>query len=131
MKKKLIIACSMVAVLLLAGGLYVWYQYSQFQKVEIITVDPLLTIYKGGGNSIVLTTKDGTKALVVDSKMGSAARVLRNDVRAADITIVNTHDHSDHAGGNGSSESDGHSRCVRERNSGTRTRAGPHIPAAP
>lgn len=100
MKKKLIIAGSIVAGLLLAVVLYVWYQYSQFQKVEIIRVDPLLTIYKGGGNSIALTTKDGAAALIVDTKMGGAAGVQRNDIRADTITIVNTHDHSDHAGGN-------------------------------
>ena len=76
MKKKLIIAGSIVAGLLIAGGVYVWYQYSQFQKVEIIRVDPLLTIYEGGGNSIVLTSKDGSKALIVDTKMGSAAEIL-------------------------------------------------------
>jgi glyoxylase-like metal-dependent hydrolase (beta-lactamase superfamily II) len=100
MKKKLIIAGSIVAGLLLAAGAFVWYQYSQFQKVEIIKVDPLLTVYKGGGNSIVLTTKDGTTALIVDTKMGSAAEVLRKAVTAEHITIVNTHDHSDHTGGN-------------------------------
>ncbi|HOD13639.1 MAG TPA: MBL fold metallo-hydrolase [Spirochaetota bacterium] len=100
MKKKLIIAGSIVAGLLLAGVLYVWYQYSQFQKVEIIRVDPLLTVYKGGGNSIALTTKDGATALIVDTKMGGAAEVQRNDIKADTITIVNTHDHSDHAGGN-------------------------------
>jgi glyoxylase-like metal-dependent hydrolase (beta-lactamase superfamily II) len=100
MKKKLIIACSIIAALLLAGGGYVWYQYQQFLKVTIIRVDPLLTIYEGAGNSIVLTTKDGSKALIVDTKLKSAAELLRNDVKAADITIVNTHDHSDHTGGN-------------------------------
>ncbi len=100
MKKKLIIAGSIVAGLLFAGGLYVWCQYSQFQKVEIIKADPLLTIYKGGGNSIVLTAKDGKTAFVVDTKMGSAAEILRNGVRAESVTIVNTHAHSDHTGGN-------------------------------
>lgn len=100
MKKKLIIAGSIIAGLLLTGGSYVWYQYSQFQKVEIIRVDPLLAIYKGGGNSIVLTAKDGKTALVVDTKMGSAAEILRNDVKAESVTIVNTHAHSDHTGGN-------------------------------
>lgn len=100
MKKKLIIACSIIAVLLIAGGAYVWYQYQQFLKVEIIRVDPYLTIYKGCGNSIVLTSKDGSKALIVDTKMKSAAELLRNSVTATDITIVNTHDHSDHTGGN-------------------------------
>lgn len=101
MKKKLIIAGSIAAGLLLAFALYAWYQYRQFQKVEIIRVDPLLTIYKGGGNSIVLTTADGSKALIVDTKSGSAADLMRGEVKAAGVTIINTHDHFDHAGGNG------------------------------
>jgi glyoxylase-like metal-dependent hydrolase (beta-lactamase superfamily II) len=100
MKKKIIIACAVVAVLLVAGGGYVLYQFQQFLKVEVIKVDPFLTIYKGAGNSIVLTTKDGKRALIVDTKLRSAAELLRSSVTATDITIVNTHDHSDHTGGN-------------------------------
>jgi cyclase len=60
-----------------------------------------LTVYLGGGgNSIVLTSEDGSQALVVDTKMRSAAKKLRDEVKAAEITIVNTHAHYDHTGGN-------------------------------
>jgi cyclase len=69
-------------------------------KVETIQYDPQLTIYLGGGNSVVLTSEDGSAALVVDTKMRGAAEVLREKVKAKDITIVNTHDHFDHVGGN-------------------------------
>jgi glyoxylase-like metal-dependent hydrolase (beta-lactamase superfamily II) len=100
MKKKLIIILSIVAALLVAAGGFVWYQYRQFIKVDVVKVDPQLTIYEGAGNSIVLTSEDGSRALVVDTKMGSAAELLRNEVKAKNITVVNTHDHSDHTGGN-------------------------------
>jgi cyclase len=60
-----------------------------------------LTIYiGGGGNSIVLTSEDGTKALIVDTKMGGAAKDLMKSVKAGEIIIVNTHSHSDHTSGN-------------------------------
>jgi glyoxylase-like metal-dependent hydrolase (beta-lactamase superfamily II) len=49
----------------------------------------------------VLTSDDGTQALVVDTKMDVAARTLAASVKARDITIVNTHFHRDHVGGNG------------------------------
>ena len=67
-----------------------WYQYQQFLKVEIIRVDPYLTIYKGCGNSIVLTSKDGSKALIVDTKMKSAAELLRKQRHC------NRHHHRQH-----------------------------------
>lgn len=100
MKKKLLVILSIVAALVVLIGGFAWYQYRQFMKVEIIRVDPLCTVYQGAGNSVVLTSKDGATALVVDTKMGSAADLLRKNVTARTIIIVNTHSHSDHTGGN-------------------------------
>jgi len=75
--------------------------YGSFMKVETVQYDPQLRIYLGGGgNSIALFSEDGSKALIVDTKMGAAAKMLHDDVRAGDITIVNTHFHKDHIGGN-------------------------------
>ena len=72
-------------------------------KVETIQYDPQLTIYLGGGgNSVVLTSEDGSAAFIVDTKMRGAAEMLRDKIKAKDITIVNTHDHFDHVGGNSS-----------------------------
>jgi glyoxylase-like metal-dependent hydrolase (beta-lactamase superfamily II) len=101
MKKVLIIVGLLIVVFIVAGGFYSWKIYQQFGKVETVQIDPQLTAYLGGGgNSIVLTSEDGSKALVVDTKMGKAAKKLRETVKAADITIVNTHAHFDHTGGN-------------------------------
>jgi glyoxylase-like metal-dependent hydrolase (beta-lactamase superfamily II) len=100
MKKVLQIVGLLIVVAIAAGGIYLWQSYQSFMKVETIQYDPQLTIYLGGGNSVVLTSEDGSAALVVDTKMRGAAETLREKVNAEDIIIVNTHDHFDHVGGN-------------------------------
>lgn len=100
MKKILLILGLIILIVFVAGGLYFWNFYKSFTKVEIIAYDPQLTIYLGCGNSIVLTSEDGSSALVVDTKMRGASELLRNQVKSENITIVNTHDHFDHVGGN-------------------------------
>jgi glyoxylase-like metal-dependent hydrolase (beta-lactamase superfamily II) len=101
MKKLLLIICLFIVTCLTVGVFYYGKINKQFGKVETVRLDPQLTVYLGGGgNSIVLTSEDNSKALVVDTKMGKAAKILRETVKAADITIVNTHAHFDHTGGN-------------------------------
>jgi glyoxylase-like metal-dependent hydrolase (beta-lactamase superfamily II) len=101
MKKVLLIVSLLIVIIIAVGGFYFWKIYQQFGIVETIQLDPQLTVYLGGGgNSIVLTSEDGSKALVVDTKMRSAAKKLRDTVKAADIVIINTHAHFDHTGGN-------------------------------
>ena len=100
MKKVLKVAGLLIIVAIAAGGIYLWQSYQSFMKVDTIQYDPQLTIYLGGGNSVVLTSEDGSAALVVDTKMRGAAETLREKVNAEDIIIVNTHDHFDHVGGN-------------------------------
>jgi glyoxylase-like metal-dependent hydrolase (beta-lactamase superfamily II) len=102
MKKVLQIFGLLIVVAIAAGGIYVWQSYQGFMKVETIQYDPQLTIYLGGGNSVVLTSEDVSAAIVVDTKMRGAAEILRDKVKVKtkDITIVNTHDHFDHVGGN-------------------------------
>lgn len=100
MKKVLLIVGLTILVVITAGGIYFWKAYQDFMTVETVSHDPQLTIYIGGGNSIVLTSEDGASALIVDTKMRGAAQILKNQVKAKDITIVNTHDHFDHVGGN-------------------------------
>jgi cyclase len=102
MKKVLIIiAVSMIfifGVVMLLG----WHGYRAAMQAKSSKYDDnLLILEGGGGNSIVLTSEDGTQALVVDTKMGGASKQLAAVVKAKDITIVNTHLHSDHVGGNG------------------------------
>jgi len=100
MKKILLIVGLIFAIIVAAGGVYLYRGYQKFMTVETIVLDPQLTLYLGGGNSIVLTSEDGLSALVVDTKMRGAAETLRNYVKAKNVTIVNTHDHFDHVGGN-------------------------------
>ena len=100
MKKVLKVIGILVVAAIAAGGIYLWQSYQGFMKVETIQYDPQLAIYLGSGNSAVLTSEDGATELVVDTKMRGAAENLREKVKAKDITIVNTHDHFDHVGGN-------------------------------
>lgn len=101
MKKILFIVFLLIVIIVAVGGFYFWKIYQQFAYVETVQLDPQLTVYLGGGsNSIVLTSEDGSKALIVDTKMRRAAKELRDTVKADDITIVNTHAHFDHVGGN-------------------------------
>ncbi|MEO1582997.1 MAG: MBL fold metallo-hydrolase [Planctomycetota bacterium] len=55
-----------------------------------------------GGNSLLL--KSGDASLLVDSKLGPFGRVLLDDIRklgaGRDLTVLNTHHHGDHTGGN-------------------------------
>ena len=100
MKKVLLIVCLLIVVVIAAGYIYFWQPYQIFMKVETIQYDPQLTICLGAGNSVVLTSEDGSAALIVDTKMKGAAAILKEKIKAKDITIVNTHDHIDHVGGN-------------------------------
>jgi glyoxylase-like metal-dependent hydrolase (beta-lactamase superfamily II) len=101
MKKIRKAVAMIIAAFVAAGILFCWHGYRRYMAVEAVPVDPLCTLYSGGGgNSLVLVSADGSTALVVDTNMGSAAKKLRAGVKAADITIVNTHLHADHTGGN-------------------------------
>lgn len=99
MKKWLLIISAFIVAALAAGGVYFWYT---FYVVHTITYDSQLTIYWGGasGNSMVLVSEDGSKALVVDTKEKEDAKDLRKTVTAKDVIVVNTHSHYDHALGN-------------------------------
>lgn len=69
--------------------------------MKTIVYDQNLTFYIGkGGNSVVLTSDDGNKALIIDTKQFGGAKELRNIITASEITIINTHFHMDHTRGN-------------------------------
>jgi len=101
MKKVMLCVGLLLALILAVGGFFFWNIYQKLMTMEAIQYDPQLTIFIGGGsNSIVLTSEDGSKVLIVDTKMSSGAKKLRESVKANDIAIVNTHYHLDHIGGN-------------------------------
>jgi glyoxylase-like metal-dependent hydrolase (beta-lactamase superfamily II) len=101
MKKFLAIGGAVLGLIILVVVIFGWQIFHSMMAVETITYDPQLTIVLGGGgNSIVLTSEDGKQALVVDTKMMGAAKQLRKIITAPEITLVNTHFHRDHVGGN-------------------------------
>jgi carbamate kinase len=54
-------------------------------KVKTIKIDDnLLVLEGGGGNSFVLTSDEGSEALIVDTKVAFAAKYLASQVKASD-----------------------------------------------
>jgi cyclase len=101
MKKVLIVIGIAIALVIAVVIVIGRSEYKKFMDVEKISCDKNLTVFLGGGgNSMVLTSDDGAQALVVDTKMGAAAKTLAGNVKAKEVTIVNTHYHRDHVGGN-------------------------------
>jgi glyoxylase-like metal-dependent hydrolase (beta-lactamase superfamily II) len=101
MKKILKIGGLVLGLIVLAVVIFGWHAFGKMMETETIRYDAQLTIVLGGGgNSIVLTSEDGKQGLVVDTKMAGAAKKLRKMVTASDITVINTHFHRDHLGGN-------------------------------
>ena len=101
MKRTLFSAVISFTLAVLVCGIMILVGYRKFMNVETIEFDPHLEIFLGGGgNSLVLTSEDGSLALVVDTKLASAARFMRKHVKAQNIIVVNTHAHDDHTGGN-------------------------------
>jgi glyoxylase-like metal-dependent hydrolase (beta-lactamase superfamily II) len=100
MKKVFLIAGVLAVALLAAAFFYLRPAYKRMISADSIKFDPHLTVYLGSGNSIVLKSQDNSRALIVDTKMMGAAKRLKDAVTAETVTIVNTHAHIDHAGGN-------------------------------
>ncbi len=97
MKKALITIAVLLALVLSAGGILFYNMYQDMMVMEIIKQDPQLTIFTGGGsNSIILTSEDGSRALVVDSKMFAGSKKLAGLVSTKNTTLVITHNHPDH-----------------------------------
>ncbi len=88
------------AAFVLYAGPLLWV----FLRTSAVSLDPDLTIMLGGGgNSVILKSAQTKQFLIVDTKFGLGARKIKRHVRAARdyrITIVNTHAHIDHVGGN-------------------------------
>ena len=98
-----------IIVLLLAiivGVLYMVYLkpfFGKMKETSTIEVDSQLTlVLGGGGNSAIFNSAD--KVVVIDTKMDDAAKNLHDKVIQIagnkPITIINTHLHPDHTGGN-------------------------------
>ena len=105
MKKVLLIVLVIVVVLVAYLGITYGPMMKRFLAYSVEEVDENLTVVWGfGGNSVILRSPDGARVLIVDTKMGGGAKRLYEVVAGmapeADVTVINTHAHSDHAGGN-------------------------------
>jgi glyoxylase-like metal-dependent hydrolase (beta-lactamase superfamily II) len=99
MKKVIVAAVAAVSLLILAGGVYFGYQYHCYNRT-IVVDSRCRVVMNEAGNSLLLTSDDGKRALLVDTKKGGPAAKLPKLVGTADLLIVNTHAHSDHTAGN-------------------------------
>jgi cyclase len=105
MKKFLLWGLGILLVLLIGLGAVAGPFLVRFMHITVVDLDPQMRVFLGGGgNSIVLRSEDAQQVLVVDTKIGPAAKRLKAYVDSlgpdAQVTIVNTHYHSDHTGGN-------------------------------
>jgi cyclase len=105
MKKALAITGLVIAALI--AGLYFVMApaLKAMSKTAVYVADKNLTIITGGGgNSAVYVSPDKSSIIIVDTKMGGGARILKKFTDSinpeAKVTIINTHDHPDHTGGN-------------------------------
>jgi cyclase len=104
-KKIIVSVLGMAAIALIAFGIIYGPVMRSFMGVKVVEVDPQLKIFLGGGgNSLVLKSEDNQQVLIVDTKMGAGAKQLKKYVDSINpnpqITIINTHMHADHTGGN-------------------------------
>jgi cyclase len=105
MKKTLLWAGGVILVLALAEAGYLWSCYAPMMSQQRVAVGGQMTVLLGGGgNSVVLVSRDKSRVVVVDTKMRPAALKLRAFIDSlapgAIVTIINTHNHPDHAAGN-------------------------------
>ena len=81
MKKATRIVVLIVIIALAIIGI-LWWTYHKLMAVETVQIDPDFTIYLGGGgNSVVLTSDDGNKALVVETKLFAVPNISEVKLR--------------------------------------------------
>lgn len=101
MKKRFMIPIAVAVIFLATGAFFSYKAYRQYMTIETIRIDPYCTVYLGGGgNSMALIAEDHSKTLLVDTKMGIAAKELKKEITDTNVIIVNTHNHRDHVEGN-------------------------------
>lgn len=106
--KKILKWLGIVILLLAVVGLTLYAIYlrpfmKKMEETTVIKYDKDLTIVLGGGGNSGIFVSDSL-VMVIDTKMGDAAEELYKTVKelagSKPIVVVNTHDHSDHVGGN-------------------------------
>lgn len=96
---------SAIVIIVVVGSLaiYLYPSFKSFLKTETVKYDDKLTfVIGGGGNSGILSSDSAV--VVIDTKMGSAAKDLYNSANSLagnkPLIVINTHYHSDHTAGN-------------------------------
>jgi cyclase len=105
MKKVLAITGSIILASILALFVIMYPAVNAMSKTGVVDIDAGLKIFTGGGgNSAVYVTPDKGVIIIVDTKMGDGSKKLKAYSDAvnpnAKVTIINTHAHPDHTGGN-------------------------------
>jgi len=103
-KKIILIVLILLALLIAYIGVSYGPGIKKFLTLEHVDLAPDLVALVGyGGNSLVLISDDKSEALIVDTKMLGGAKKLKvfldETAPNAAVTIVNTHFHLDHTGG--------------------------------
>lgn len=106
MKKLLLSIVAGLVLALVAAGIYLGPMMMKFMGLKTVVIDPDLQIMVGGGgNTVILASPDRQEVLIVDTKIYPTAKKIKQYVDSlnpnAKVTLVNTHDHGDHIGGNG------------------------------
>ena len=99
MKRMILIVVYVVTAIGVTTGAFIGYQWHVYNRT--IKLDSQCSvILDDAGNSILLFSEDGKKALLVDTKKGKEASALAKKINVANLTIINTHAHFDHTEGN-------------------------------
>ncbi len=103
MKKFLVIITTLILVLV--AGIFVLLApaIGNLSKAGVVDVNDNLKVFTGGGNSAVYVTPFKSAIIIVDTKFGGASKTLKQYTDSvnpkAKVTIINTHLHADHVGG--------------------------------
>ena len=105
MKKFWIAGAGALVVVVVGLAIVMGPGIARFMQVTTVNVDPDMKIFLGGGgNSVVLKSPDKRQVLIVDTKMPNTVKPLKRYVDSlgpdVQVTIINTHYHRDHTGGN-------------------------------
>jgi glyoxylase-like metal-dependent hydrolase (beta-lactamase superfamily II) len=90
------------ALALLAAGAVVRTQETNVVRMQTLDVRDILYVMTGGSNTLALMRDDGV--VLVDTKPAGWGRAILDNIEAVSdqgvTTIINTHAHADHVGGN-------------------------------
>jgi glyoxylase-like metal-dependent hydrolase (beta-lactamase superfamily II) len=104
MKKRIVISVGITLLVILIGGVIIFYPMIRFMtQKEIVQLDPSLTLMIGGGGNSGILIGDSA-VIVIDTKMMSNSedvyKYAKDKAGQKPIIVINTHYHGDHVKGN-------------------------------